>query len=266
MADEVQTFSMAAPRIALALQDQPRANLVAAPLTATLNPQLTAHAQPPPGVARLAFDAPLATVVDALPPHFTFPPPPTPPPPTPPIAAPPPPVPAPPPPITPPAAPAEDPFGALPMPQPGDRIRAEDFRRLSQSLRVIADAYALAGAAFGYPFGQVKLALRAQGYEITRVVSVHGVELAVADDPSLDARKVLQVAPLVLGLAQVGVVVTEVAEVRQRQMPNLIGLSYRDAGARVREQLGDALAGAGPMTVPNLVGSSLSAAQRSVGG
>ena len=71
---------------------------------------------------------------------------------------------------------------SCPSRRPGDRIKAEDFRRLSQGLQVLADAYALSGATFGHPFGQVKLALAAQQYEIARVVSVHGVELPSPDD------------------------------------------------------------------------------------
>src|SRR5688572_32841643 len=45
-------------------------------------------------------------------------------------------------PIPPPAvppAPAENSFANLPFPSPGDRIKAEDFKRLSQSLMLIHD-------------------------------------------------------------------------------------------------------------------------------
>jgi hypothetical protein len=164
----------------------------------------------------------------------------------------------------PPQAPAADPFAELPFPSPGDRIKAEDFRRLSQGLRTIADAYALAGAAFGQPLGAVRTALAAQGYEVARVVASGGAELA-AGDTSLDARKVLHVAPLALGQRRVGVVVAEPAEAR-RQMPNVVGMTYRQAQALIQQQLGDLAAQGGPVTVPTLTGRTLSEAQRAVSG
>jgi hypothetical protein len=177
-----------------------------------------------------------------------------------PVAAQPPPPPAP----APPQAPAADAFADLPFPSPGDRIKAEDFRKLSQGLRTIADAYAMAGAAFGQPLGAVRTALAAQGYEVARVVATGGAELG-AGDTSLDNRKVLHVAPLAIGQRRVGVVIAEAAEAA-RQMPNIVGMTYRQAQAVVGQQLGDVAARGGPMTVPSLTGRTLSEAQRAVSG
>jgi hypothetical protein len=160
----------------------------------------------------------------------------------------------------PPQAPAETPFTALAYPSPGDRIKAEDFRRLSQALQVVADTYALAGATFGYPFGQAKLALAAQQYEIARVVTVSGAEASPADT-ALDSRKVLHVAPVVLGERRVAVVVTEAAETR-RYMPDLRGLTYRQAAERVQAELGDLTVGGAPMITPRLQGLTLTDAAR----
>jgi hypothetical protein len=129
---------------------------------------------------------------------------------------------------------------------------------------VIADAYALAGAAFGQPLGAVRTALAAQGYEVIRVVGASGAEVS-AGDPSLDARKVLHVAPLRLGEQRVGVVVAEAAE-SQRFMPNIVGMTYRQAQAAIQQQLGDVAARGGPVVVPSLVGRTLSDAQRAVSG
>lgn len=174
---------------------------------------------------------------------------------------------APPPMPTPPLAPPANPFAELPFPSAGDRIKADDFRRLSQSLRVLYDTYALSGATFGYPFGQVKLALAAQQYEIARVVSVYGTELADVTDASLDNRKVLQVAPVVLGERRVTIVVTDAAAADTiRHMPNLLGLTYRQAADRIQSELGDAVARGGPMVVPDLTGLTITEATRRVSG
>lgn len=169
-------------------------------------------------------------------------------------------------PVTAPAPPGTDPFGALPFPNAGERIRAEDFRTLSQALRVIADTYALGAAVFGRPLGQVRIALEAQGYAIAQVMSVTGSSLAAAGDASLDDRRVVSVTPLALGQKRLGVVVTEAVAQPQRRMPNLIGLTHAQAVELMRAELGDALAGSGPMVVPNLVGQTLSQAERAVTG
>jgi hypothetical protein len=49
-------------------------------------------------------------------------------------------------------------------------------------------------------------------------------------------------------------------------MPNLIGLTHRQAAERMQQELGDVLAGAPPITVPDLVGRTLAEAERTVGG
>ena len=207
----------------------------------------------PDGMRRIAIDPSFRG------PMREFPiPPPGPEPAPPPQPAPPPPTPA------PPQAPAADAFADLPFPSPGDRIKAEDFRKLSQGLRTVAVAYAIAGAAFGQPFAAVRTALAAQGYEVERVVAAGGAELA-AGDTSLDTRTVLHVAPLALGQKRVGVVVTESGEAR-RQMPSIVGMSYRQAQALIQQQLGDLTAQGGSMTVPALTGRTLSEAQRAVSG
>ena len=130
---------------------------------------------------------------------------------------------------------------------------------------MIADAYALAGASFGQPYGVLRAVLRAQGYQVARVISAGGRELGNGDDPSLDDRRVVTVAPLALGRATVGVVVTETPQAGDRRMPNLLGLTYRQATTRLQEQVGDVMAGGGPVAVPQLVGRTLSEAERGLG-
>jgi hypothetical protein len=166
---------------------------------------------------------------------------------------------------TPPQAPPANPFADLTFPSPGDRIKAEDFRRLSQALRILSDTYALAGATFGHPLGQVRLALAAQQYEIARVVSVYGSEPIDPNDTSLDDRKVLEVTPLVLGERRVAIVVTEAADTR-RYMPNVVGLTYSQAAEQIRAQLGDVIARGGPIVVPPLEGLTVSEAAQRVSG
>jgi hypothetical protein len=164
----------------------------------------------------------------------------------------------------PPQAPPSNPFTDLAFPSPGDRIKAEDFRRLSQALRVLSDTYALAGAVFGFPFGQVKLALAAQQYEIAHVVSVYGSELTNLGDPSLDDRRVLAVAPLVLGERRVSVVLSEQAAAGARPtMLDLKGLTYAQAQARLQSELGDVLSG-GPVPTPDLRGLTLTQAMQRI--
>ncbi|HEY8227041.1 MAG TPA: hypothetical protein VIG25_17325 [Pyrinomonadaceae bacterium] len=184
----------------------------------------------------------------------------------------PPPVPAPAPPVVPqplpppevPPAPTDNPFSTLPFPSPGDRIKAEDFKRLSQSLMVIHDSLLLSASLLGRTFGEAKQALTSQQYQIQRVMSVFGNELAELGDPSLDSRKVIQVVPLELGTKGVAVVLTEAVETR-RSVPNLLNLNYQEASERLHGVLGDVSVPSNPMTASQLVGLSLEQAKSITG-
>jgi hypothetical protein len=160
-----------------------------------------------------------------------------------------------------PAVPKSNPFAALPFPNSGDRIRADDFRALSQSLTLIRDAFALSGLFFGRTFSQARPALEAGNYIIAGVLTVFGAELENLDDPSLDNRKVIQVLPVNLGEPQVLVVLTEAVETR-RFAPNLIGLTYGEASERLRNILGDLTFPSVPKAAGQLVGLTLSEAQK----
>ncbi|HEX6283787.1 MAG TPA: hypothetical protein VFZ71_02890 [Pyrinomonadaceae bacterium] len=168
-----------------------------------------------------------------------------------------------PPPVVPPA-PAENSFADLPFPSPGDRIKAEDFKRISQSLLLIHDALLLSASLLGRTFGEAKQALVSQQYEIQRVMSVFGNELAELGDASLDSRKVIQVVPLELGTKGVAVVLTEAVETR-RSVPNLMNLTYREASERLQGILGDVSVPSNPMTASQLVGLSLDQAKAVTG-
>jgi hypothetical protein len=160
-----------------------------------------------------------------------------------------------------PASPAAgNPFDALPFPSPGDRIKADDFKTLSRSLRLVQDAYALSSALSGRSFGEARLALAAQQYQILRAMSVFGATVDDPNDTSLDQRRVLQVVPVALGAPQVLVLVTEAVDTR-RFAPNLIGLTYREAAERLRALFGDAVPGSGPLSTPQLVGLTLAQAR-----
>lgn len=168
-----------------------------------------------------------------------------------------------PPPVVPPA-PAENPFASLPFPSAGDRIKADDFKRLSQSLMLIRDALMLSGSLLGRTFGEAKQALVSQQYEIQRVMSVFGTELAQLGDASLDSRKVIQVIPLDLGTKGVAVVLTEAVETR-RSVPNLMNLTHREASERLQGVLGDVAVPSNPMQAQQLVGLSLDQAKAVTG-
>jgi hypothetical protein len=167
------------------------------------------------------------------------------------------------PPVVPPA-PAENTFSSLPFPSPGDRIKAEDFKRLSQSLMLIHDALMLSASLLGRTFAEAKQALVSQQYEIQRVMSVFGNEVAQLDDASLDGRKVIQVIPLELGTKGVAVVLTEAVETR-RSVPNLLNLTYSEASERLHGILGDVSVPSNPMTAQQLVGLSLDQAKAVTG-
>jgi hypothetical protein len=163
-----------------------------------------------------------------------------------------------------PPAPTDNPFSTLPFPSPGDRIKAEDFKRLSQSLMVIHDSLLLSASLLGRTFGEAKQALTSQQYQIQRVMSVFGNELAELGDPSLDSRKVIQVVPLELGTKGVAVVLTEAVETR-RSVPNLLNLNYQEASERLHGVLGDVSVPSNPMTASQLVGLSLEQAKSITG-
>jgi hypothetical protein len=153
-----------------------------------------------------------------------------------------------------------NPFQELPFPSPGDRIKADDFKKLSQGLQMIYDAYALSSALFGRTFGEAKLALASQQYFVRRVMSVFGTEIGDPADASLDNRKVIQVLPMLLGERHVMVILTEAVETR-RFAPNLLGLSYREASERLRAVLGEITFPTTPMSASQLVGLTLTEAK-----
>lgn len=160
-----------------------------------------------------------------------------------------------------PAAPGANPFPGLPFPAPGDRIKADDFKALSQALTIIADMTVLSGSLCGHPFGAAKMALASQGYQIVRVISVFGAELDNLGDASLDGRKVIQVLPVMLGERQLVVVVTEAVDTR-RFVPNLLGLTYQEAQERLRVLVGDMAQAGAPPIAPPLIGVTLDQAQQ----
>ena len=162
---------------------------------------------------------------------------------------------------TPVAALQGNPLASLPFPNPGDRIRADDFRALSQSLLVIRDAFALSGGLFGQTFAQARSVLAAGNYLIVEVMTVFGTIFENLDDPSLDSRKVIQVLPLNLGEPEVVVVLTEAVETR-RFAPNLIGLTHKEASERLRNILGDITFPGVSRSAGQLVGLSLADAQK----
>jgi hypothetical protein len=160
-----------------------------------------------------------------------------------------------------PVAPATNPFEGLPFPAPGDRIKADDFKALSQSLRVIADAFQLTGALFGRDYGEARQVLAGQQYDVVSVMSVFGTRQENVNDPALDARKVIQVIPLKLGERNVAVILTEAVETR-RFAPNLLGLTYGAAAERLQALLGEITFPTSPVPASKLVGLSLKEAKQ----
>jgi hypothetical protein len=156
-----------------------------------------------------------------------------------------------------PDAPASDPFENLPFPQPGDRIRAEDFQTLSTALRMIHDAFAISGALFGVDFATARQVLAANSYQIVQVVSVFGTEITNPDDPAHAQRRVIQVMPDDLGTNQVNVVLTEEVREPEMRMPNLVGLTYEQAQTEMQRVLRGVVDENATMAVPNLVGQTL---------
>jgi len=156
-----------------------------------------------------------------------------------------------------------NPFQNLPFPSPGDRIQADDFKRLSLSLRIVSDFAKLSGSLFGRNFRDGKLALIAQQYTIEQVMSVFGTEIDNSDDETLDDRKIIQVLPVELGTQRVKVVLTEAVETR-RFAPDLIGLTYRDGSAKLKSILGDITFPSTSINASELVGLSLAEAKQNL--
>jgi hypothetical protein len=162
-----------------------------------------------------------------------------------------------------PLAPAESPFDKLPFPSPGDRIKADDFKALSQSVRMLYDLFVLSSTLFGLPYGDVRLMLASRGYRISRVITVFGNEITNLADTSLDARKVLQAAPAEPGRPEVTLVLSEATDTR-RFMPNLQNMSYRTAQSYIQTLLGDVALQGAPPTAPQLTGMDLSNAASTI--
>jgi hypothetical protein len=147
------------------------------------------------------------------------------------------------------------------MPSPGDRIKSEDFKKLSQSLRIISDTFTLCAALFGRPFGEAKQVLAAEQYVVQKVMSVFGTQID-SSDSSLDGRLIVQVVPLNLGERNVALVLTEAVD-SQRVAPNLLGLTYREAANQIRTTLGDITFPVSSMPAAPLVGLTLAHAAHS---
>ena len=174
-------------------------------------------------------------------------------------------IPAPGPSILPPQAPGVSPFTSLPDPEPGDPIRAEDFRKFSLALRIIFDVYALSSTLFGRSYGEARLALATQQYQIRRAMTVFGTELANPADAALDSRRVIQVIPVILGERSLDIVLSEAVETR-KFAPNLTGLTYREAVEKLNAYLGDVAPGAPAPRAPALVNLSLADAKKTISG
>jgi hypothetical protein len=160
-----------------------------------------------------------------------------------------------------PAPPADSPFAHLPFPSPGDRIKADDFKALSQSLNILYDMFVLSSSLYGHTFAEAKAALMGQRYVVHRVMSVFGNELTNLADTSLDSRKVIQAMPIAPGDPRVDLIVTEAVDTR-RLAPNLIGMTYKDALSRLQSLLADVPITGAPPSAPQLVGLNLNDAQK----
>jgi len=227
-------------------------------LGAGLVQKLEAKSLAPELLTKIASTNPLINVsripIDVIPGRI----PPTPPQPVPPATT----TPAPPSPASPqpvPPAPVESPFDKLPFPSPGDRIKSDDFKALSQSLKQLYDLVVLSSTMFGQTYGDARLLLSSRGYQIGRVVTVFGNEIANLADTSMDARKVLQVIPAAPGHPVVMLVLTEGVDTR-RFMPNLVNMNYGGAQSYVKSLLGDVSIQGAPPTAPQLVGLGLNEA------
>jgi hypothetical protein len=145
----------------------------------------------------------------------------------------------------------------LPFPSPGDRVKADDFKALSQSLKQLYDLFVLTSTLFGRPYGDVRLLLGSRGYQLARVVTVFGNEITDVTDTSLDSRKVLQVVPAEPGHPAVMLVLAEAVDNRLFT-PNLTsGINYTTAVEQVKSVLGNTVRQGAPINTPQLVGLSL---------
>jgi len=160
-----------------------------------------------------------------------------------------------------PTAPSANPFKDLPFPQPGERIKSDDFKKFSQSLKIIYDTYWLSSALFGKNFKEAKLAITSQQYEIQQVMSVFGIQIDNLADESLDNRKIIQIVPVELGERKVSVILTEAVDTR-RFAPNLLGLNYKDASEKLRSVFGDVTFPSTQSTISQIVGLSLTEAKK----
>jgi hypothetical protein len=153
------------------------------------------------------------------------------------------------------------PFDRLPYPKAGNRILADDFATLSDSLQVVHSMQILSSALLGTEYGDARRALAIHNYEIVKVMSVFGTELEDPNDETLDSRRVLQVFPAELGKKQLNVILTEAVET-MRVMPSLVGLTYEEASERLRSFLGDVTFPKTSMEMPSLGGMTLATARR----
>ncbi len=160
-----------------------------------------------------------------------------------------------------PPVPDENPFAGLPFPSPGDRIRAEDFRRISTCLSLIHDATLLSAALFGRTLAEARPFLAAQNRRLAQVMTVLGAVLETVDDTRFDGHRVFQVIPMTLGEPDVHVVVTEAIET-QRLTPDLTtAANYDAASAMLRATVGPGPRPSTPVAVPSLVGRTLEEAR-----
>jgi hypothetical protein len=156
---------------------------------------------------------------------------------------------------------AENPFQQLPQPNPGDRIKADDFRLFSRCLAAIQNACMLSATLFGRTLAEARPMLAAQQLTIERVMSVFGTMLSNTGDAELEQRRIVQVSPVAYGERRVLVVVSEAVETR-RLTPNLMNLTYAEASERLRAAVGDATFPQMSVRVGQLVGATLGDAAR----
>ncbi len=162
-----------------------------------------------------------------------------------------------------PTVPGVNPFKDLPFPSPGERIKADDFKKLSQGLRIIYDSCALSSSLFGQNFGMVKLALTSQQYYIQRVMTVFGTEIDNLEDDSLDNRKVVQIMPAELGERSIIAVLAEAVKTR-RFTPNVLGMNYAKASEKLRSVLGDVTFPSSKFEMPRVTDFKLEEAKEEI--